>query len=98
MSTKPEYGKEYYDRYKKRVEKKIAFYIHLLIYLVVNAVLAVINMLTDPSNLWFLWSVGGWGIGLVLQAVNVFYMPGIESINARTIEQEIEREGRENND
>ena len=98
MSGEPKYGQEYYDLSKTRVKEKIAFYIHLLIYLCVNAMLAVINIFTDPSNLWFLWSVGGWGIGVVLQAVNVFYMPGVESIKARMNEQETRSENRESED
>lgn len=38
---------------------------HLMSYLGVNGFLFVLNYLTGPSYWWFLWPLGGWGIGLV---------------------------------
>jgi hypothetical protein len=40
------------------------FLIHLAAFVAVNAVLIVINLTRDPSNLWFVWPLFGWGIGI----------------------------------
>lgn len=41
------------------------FRIHLIIYGAVNLLLMVINLLTNPGNLWFFWPLLGWGLGLI---------------------------------
>lgn len=37
---------------------------HVSLYIVVNAILAVINLLVEPGNPWFLYPLWGWGIAL----------------------------------
>ena len=61
-----------YEEAKKRVAEIKGFYQHLASYLVVNAALVIINLLTSPGYLWFVWPLGGWGIGLALHALSVF--------------------------
>ncbi|MEA3478607.1 MAG: 2TM domain-containing protein [Bacteroidota bacterium] len=61
-----------YQEAKKRVEEIKGFYYHLFSYIVVNAVLVVINLLTSPEYLWFIWPILGWGVGLVIHAFTVF--------------------------
>ena len=61
-----------YQEAKKRVEEIKGFYSHLISYIVVNAVLVVINLLTSPEYLWFIWPMIGWGLGLVIHAFFVF--------------------------
>lgn len=63
---------EKYQEAKKRVEDIKGFYIHVVTYIVVNIVLAAINLVSSPEYLWFIWPLGGWGIGLVLHAFSVF--------------------------
>lgn len=41
------------------------FFIHLLVYGLVNLLLAVINIATNPNHLWFYWPLIGWGIGII---------------------------------
>ncbi|MBU0915405.1 MULTISPECIES: helix-turn-helix domain-containing protein [Aquabacterium] len=55
-----------------RVRKIRGFYIHLAQYLVVITVLAVINLVTHPSKLWFFWPALGWGIGVLAHAAATF--------------------------
>lgn len=40
------------------------FLIHLAAFIVVMTELIVINLLTAPQHLWFIWVLAGWGIGL----------------------------------
>ena len=41
-----------------------AFLIHLGVYVAVVGLLAALNLYRNPSNLWFVWVVLGWGIGV----------------------------------
>jgi hypothetical protein len=61
-----------YQKAKERVEEIKSFYLHLVAYLLVNSVLVVINLLTSPEYLWFIWPIMGWGIGLVIHGISVF--------------------------
>lgn len=61
-----------YQEAKRRVEELKGFYWHLVMYLLVNAVLVVINLLTSPVYLWFIWPLIGWGVGLIFHAFSVF--------------------------
>ncbi|MGN4613412.1 2TM domain-containing protein [Bacillus cereus group sp. MYBK71-2] len=63
---------ENYLRAKKRVENLKAFYIHLTVYILVNLLLFFINISSDSSKLWFLYPLGGWGIGIVIHGLTTF--------------------------
>lgn len=55
-----------------KVRKIRGFYIHLAQYVVVIGVLAVINLVNQPSRLWFFWPAMGWGIGILAHAAATF--------------------------
>ena len=61
-----------YQKAKERVEAIKGFYIHLIVYVVVNLILFSINMIVSPDDLWFLWPLMGWGVGLAIHALTVF--------------------------
>ena len=46
-------------------EAKSHLTVHGVTYAAVNSLLALINLLTSPGFLWFLFPVAGWGIGLL---------------------------------
>jgi hypothetical protein len=56
----------------KRVKELKEFYGNLTSYCLVIPFLAVLNILTAPGYLWFLWPALGWGIGIAFHAVNVY--------------------------
>jgi len=60
-----------YERAKKRVEELKAFYIHLTVYISVNIAIFIFNMLTSPNDLWFIYPMVGWGIGLTIHFIVV---------------------------
>lgn len=65
-----------YYKAQKRVEEIKGFYGHLTSYIVVMTGLMVLNLLTSPNNLWFLYPAMGWGIGVLVHGASVFnYMP-----------------------
>ncbi len=42
--------------------------VHLFVYLAVNALLIFINLTRSPENIWFIWPLLGWGLGLAAHA------------------------------
>ncbi len=86
-------NQEAYQRAKKRVEAKMGFYIHLAVYIGVNILLIIINLITSPQYLWFLWPLFGWGIGVFFHGMSIFVFSGrkFKGIKERMIEQEIKK-------
>jgi len=79
---------------KRQVKEMKIFYLHLMAYAVVMTVLMIINLITWPFYLWFLWPVLGWGIPLAFHALSVFNMTLFlgRDWEQRKIEELIERE------
>jgi hypothetical protein len=72
METEETY-QERFTRAKARVEDIRDFYSHLLIYIVVNIGIALLNYYQNEwETAWFLFTLGGWGIGLVSHALGTF--------------------------
>ena len=54
------------QRARERAEQaRSQFAVHGIAYSAVNGLLALINLLTSPGFLWFLFPAAGWGIGLL---------------------------------
>jgi len=87
---------ERYERAKQRVELVRGFYGHALVFVLVNFGLAAYNIALSPDRLWFIYTVAGWGIGLVAHGAYVmgsgrFLGPEWQE---RRIRDEMEREQR----
>jgi uncharacterized ion transporter superfamily protein YfcC len=54
------------------LKKKRDFKTHLLMYVLVNAMLVVIWAVTDSGFFWPIFVIGGWGIGVVANAWDVY--------------------------
>lgn len=62
-----------YEEAKKRVEEKQEFFKHLAAYIVINTMLVLIwKFISGGGFLWFLFPMGGWGIGLLFHFLAVF--------------------------
>lgn len=72
----------------QRLKKKRDFQGHLVAYVVVNAAVWAIWAATGSGYPWPAWLTGAWGIGLVLNAWDVYFR---NPITAADIEREIER-------
>ena len=87
---------ERYARAKERVELVRGFYGHALVFVLVNLGLAAYNVALSPDRLWFIYTVAGWGIGLV--AHGAYVMGSGRFLGAewqeRKIRDEMEREQR----
>ena len=63
-----------YEEAKKRVKAKKDFYVHLSVYICVNAFLVIIWAVQTPGGFpWFIFPMGGWGIGIVFHGLEVFF-------------------------
>jgi len=81
-----------YEEAKKRVEEKRGFYTHLVIYIVVNIMLVLIWWFTigyDDGFPWFVFPLGGWGIGLLFHFLGVFFFD--RKLSSAAIEKEAEK-------
>lgn len=61
-----------YRKASRRVKELKEFYGNLTSYGIVIPFLAILNLMTAPGYLWFLWPMLGWGIGITFHAINVF--------------------------
>jgi len=79
-----------YEQAKKRVEEKKGFFIHLTVYIIVNIMLVLIWAFAAGGGFpWFIYPLGGWGIGLLFHFLGVFVF-GRQSDRA-AIEKEAEK-------
>ena len=82
-----------YEEAKKRVEEKKGFRIHVIVYLCVNTMLALIWWFTGAGFPWFVFPLGGWGIGLLFHGLGVYVFS--RRSDRRAIEREAEEIRRE---
>ena len=77
----------------KRVRTKKRFRKHLGTYLVMGAFFFILNMLTDPRDLWFYWPMFGWGLGLAMHYLRAYGFPGSDpdAWEEKELEKEMER-------
>jgi hypothetical protein len=83
---------ELYNLARKRVEEKKGFFFHLALYVIVNIVLVLTWAFPAGGGYpWFLWPLGGWGIGIVFHLLGVFVFFRTSNWQRREIEKEAER-------
>lgn len=61
-----------YYKAQKKVEEIKGFYGNLASYIIVTIGIAILNLVTTPQYLWFLWGAFGWGIGVAIHAMKTF--------------------------
>ena len=85
---------EIYEEATKRVKAKKDFYVHLAVYLCVNVFLIIIWAVTTGGGFpWFVFPLGGWGIGLAVHCLDVFVFQ--RKSDRIAIEKEVEKLRRE---
>ena len=78
------------DNAVAQLKKRRDFLGHLLIYVLVNAFVVVIWAVTGAHGFfWPVFLIVGWGIGVVMNAWDVYWRP---QITEQDIQHEIERE------
>jgi hypothetical protein len=61
------------ERAVKQLKKRRDFYAHVLVYLLVNFFIVAIWAMTSNGFFWPIFPIGGWGIGLVMNAWDVWH-------------------------
>lgn len=69
----PENDDELRKQARKRLEKRRDFSAHVVAYVVINLMLVVIWALSGRGYFWPAWVMLGWGVGLALNAWDVFF-------------------------
>lgn len=87
-----------YLRAKKKVGNLKDFYRHLTIYMFVNILLFAINFFTFQGDWWFVYPLGGWGIGLVIHGLTTYVNnnPSKSDWEEKKIKEYIERDKKNN--
>jgi hypothetical protein len=81
-----------YDRARKRVKKKKEFYNNFFSWILVSIFLFGINALTSREHWWAFYPFLGWGLGVAMQALDVFGAPGMaKDWEERKIQEELDK-------
>ena len=87
---------EIYQQARKIVEEKKGFYVHFAIYICVNILLVIIWAFPAGGGYpWFVWPLGGWGIGVLFHFLGVFVFSKRTRWESKQIEKEVEKIKRE---
>ncbi len=78
-----------YARARGRAEAKYGFFVHVAVYAAVMALLVVIDMLTSPGTIWFIWPAIGWGFLVALHGVRVYLLADRDVIVDALTEREL---------
>lgn len=81
-----------YKKAKKRVKAKKGFFSHLTAYFIVIGFLFLMNMATWDGELWFIFPMMGWGIGIAFHYVGVFGIPFFNVLSKEWEEKEFQKE------
>ena len=79
-----------YEAARKRVERRRKFQAGLVAYVVINAGLVITWAITGGGYFWPAWVMAGWGIGLTLNAWDVY---GRRPVTEADIDEEMRRLG-----
>jgi fatty acid desaturase len=71
-SALPTVEAEALHRARKQIKRLRDFYVLCGTALLVIALTAVVNLVTDPGRLWFLWVVFGFALAIGFSALDVF--------------------------
>ena len=71
---------ENYEKARGRAEAKYGFFVHAAVYAAVMVLLVVIDLLTSPGTIWFIWPLIGWGLAVALHAARVFLLADRDTI------------------
>ena len=73
-------------RARRRAGAKLGWYIHALVYVCVNVMLLLLSATSGKH--WAVFPALGWGLGLVIHGVAVFFVTGGAGLHERLIERE----------
>jgi hypothetical protein len=75
------------ERALARLKKKSEFKAHVFVYVLVNALLVTIWAMTGTHFFWPVFPIVGWGIGVVMNAWDVYRKPPSEEAIRREMQR-----------
>ena len=63
-----------YAKARRRAKAKYNFFVHAAVYAAVMVLLVLVNVLTLPGTIWFIWPLIGWGFAVALHGVRVYLL------------------------
>lgn len=90
--------REDYEGARGRAKAKYGFFVHAVVYTAAMVLLVVINLLTSPETLWFVWPLIGWGIAVALHGARAFLLADENTIVDALTERELKQSGTGKND
>ncbi len=83
------YQTEEYEKARRRAEAKYGFFVHAVVFTAVILLLVVINLITSPGYLWFIWPLIGWGFAVTLPGAWVFVFADKDTVIDALTEYEL---------
>jgi multidrug efflux pump subunit AcrB len=80
---------------RERAEAKYGFFVHASVYTAVMVLLVLINLMTSPEAIWFIWPLVGWGFAVALHGVRVFLLADKNAVIEKLTERELRRSSAE---
>ncbi|MEO0916072.1 MAG: 2TM domain-containing protein [Pseudomonadota bacterium] len=80
-----------YSQARGRAVAKYAFFVHAGVYAAVMALLVIINLVTSPAALWFIWPLIGWGFAVALHGLAVFLLTDRNAVLDALTQHELRR-------
>jgi hypothetical protein len=74
---------------RRRANAKLGWYIHALVYVAVNLMLALLAL--SAGRHWAVFPAFGWGLGLAIHGLVVFFVTGGAGLHERLVQQERNR-------
>jgi hypothetical protein len=75
----------------KRAGAKLGWYVHAMLYVVVNLFIFAISRYGFGHRPWSVFPLLGWGLGLALHGISVFFLGASSGLRERLVQQERER-------
>jgi len=76
---------------RRRAGAKMGFYVHATVYTAVNLLLIAVQNAATPQFHWALFPAAGWGLGLALHGLAVFFSSSGSALRQRMVEAERRR-------
>ena len=74
---------------RRRAGTKLSWYVHALVYVSVNLLLALMSAMSGKH--WAVFPAMGWGLGLAIHGLVVFFVTGGAGLHERLVQRERER-------
>jgi hypothetical protein len=80
-----------YAKARERAKAKYRFFVHASVYAAVMVLLVLVNLVTSPRQMWFVWPLIGWGFAVALHGARVFLLADKNVLIDKMTEQELRR-------